>query len=97
MANTGSPGSAGSQFFIAHADSLHLDHSYTLFGRVVSGMDAVDSITQVERDATGRWGPKNRPIESVTMSRVWVAPPGTADAFAGSLEHASLAPTSPAP
>jgi len=89
MANTGSPDSAGSQFFIVHADSPLLDGQYTLFGRVVSGMGVVDAITRVETDSDGRWGPRSRPIESIEMTRIWVAPPGTADAFAGALEPAS--------
>jgi peptidyl-prolyl cis-trans isomerase B (cyclophilin B) len=91
MANRGGRDTGGSQFFIVHADSQHLDHDYSLFGRVVSGMDIVDRITEVERDAAGRWGPKNRPIESLEMSRVWVAPAGTAAAFAGALEDPALA------
>jgi cyclophilin family peptidyl-prolyl cis-trans isomerase len=36
----------GSQFFIAHGPQPHLDARYTVFGRVVSGMDVVDAITQ---------------------------------------------------
>lgn len=75
MANTGSPNSSGSQFFIVHNDSRHLDGKYTVFGRVVSGMDIVDAISQVQTDRTGRWGPPDRPIEAVQLSKVQVAPP----------------------
>lgn len=77
MANRGSPNTAGGQFFIVHADSQHLDHAYTLFGRVVDGLDVVDAIAATETDTTGRWGPKDRPIADVRMERVWVASPRT--------------------
>jgi peptidyl-prolyl cis-trans isomerase B (cyclophilin B) len=73
MANVGRPNSAGSQFFIVHAENApHLDAHYTAFGRVVSGMHIVDEIVEVERDEHGRWGPPNRPIENVVMQRVTV-------------------------
>ena len=96
MANRGSPNSGGSQFFIVHATSQRLDNQYTLFGRVVSGMGIVDRIAEVERDATGRWGPKDRPIEPIFLTRVWVTPAGTADSFAGALEDPPP-PASPQP
>ena len=41
----------GSQFFIAHSQA-HLDDTYTVFGRVVSGLGALDAIGQGERIAT---------------------------------------------
>lgn len=44
MARAGDPNSAGSQFFIMHADALYLDGDYAAFGRVLEGMDVVDSI-----------------------------------------------------
>jgi peptidyl-prolyl cis-trans isomerase B (cyclophilin B) len=99
MANTGAPDSGGSQFFIVHEDSQHLDGGYSLFGRVVAGLDVVDRIAAVERDAAGRWGPKDRPIEPVEIRRLWVAPAGTAAAFAGAHEGESEVPppASPAP
>jgi len=40
------PDTGGSQFFIAHSPQPHLDARYTVFGRVVAGMDVVDNITQ---------------------------------------------------
>lgn len=92
MANTGARDSQGSQFFIVHADSQHLDNDYSLFGRVVSGLEVVDRIAAVDRDSAGRWGPKDRPIESVQMGRVWVAPSGTAAALAETIEPADDQP-----
>lgn len=70
MGNTGRKNSAGSQFFIMHADGPSLDGSYTVIGRVRSGMEVVDAIVDVEIDEVGRWGPRDRPIENVVMTRV---------------------------
>ncbi len=50
MARAMNPNSAGSQFFIMHNDASHLDGQYAAFGRVVSGMDAVDEIAETETD-----------------------------------------------
>src|SRR5512135_2585306 len=51
MARAASPDSAGSQFFICVKDSPFLDRQYTVFGEVVSGMEAVDQIVSQPRDA----------------------------------------------
>ena len=48
MAREANPNSAGSQFFIVHKDSPHLDSKYTAFGNVEKGMDALDRIANVE-------------------------------------------------
>ena len=45
------PDSGGSQFFICVADARFLDNQYTVFGKVVSGMDVVDAIVSAPRDA----------------------------------------------
>ena len=51
MARTNEPNSANSQFFICFEPSTWLDGQYTVWGRVVSGMDAVDAIEQGEPPA----------------------------------------------
>ena len=64
MANAG-PNTNGSQFFIVTAEAAPwLDGKHTVFGRVTSGMDVVDRISQAERDAT------DRPREPVTIDRI---------------------------
>jgi cyclophilin family peptidyl-prolyl cis-trans isomerase len=50
MARTSDPNSAGSQFFIMHADSPNLDGQYSAFGQVVKGMDVVDKIATLPTD-----------------------------------------------
>ena len=44
MARTSAPDSANSQFFICFKDSSHLDRNYTVFGKVIEGMEFVDNI-----------------------------------------------------
>ncbi len=62
MANSG-PNTNGSQFFICHADA-GLPHSYTIIGKVTSGIDAVDSIAAGETDAG------DRPTEDCVINSV---------------------------
>ena len=50
MARAANPDSAGSQFFICVADSFFLDKQYTVFGEVVSGIEAADKIVKQPRD-----------------------------------------------
>ena len=54
MARSQSPNSAGSQFFIMHADAKHLDGQYAAFGKVTSGLDVVDAIAGVRTDRSDR-------------------------------------------
>ena len=51
MARSQNPDSGGSQFFICVADANFLDNQYTVFGKVVSGMEVVDAIVSAPRDA----------------------------------------------
>jgi cyclophilin family peptidyl-prolyl cis-trans isomerase len=51
MARSQDPDSAGSQFFIVLKDSNFLDGQYTVFGRVISGMEIVDKIASLKTDS----------------------------------------------
>ena len=66
MARSMMPDSAGSQFFIMHKTSPHLDGAYAAFGKVISGMEAVNSI------ATTPTGYADRPVTDQRMKRVTV-------------------------
>ena len=54
MARSAHPDSAGSQFFIMHQNSLHLDGQYAGFGKVVKGMEVVDEIANVKTDMSDK-------------------------------------------
>ena len=67
MARAHDPNSASSQFFIMHADAPHLDGSYAAFGKVVSGIEAVDEIASIPTDYS------DRPKIAVRMKKVYLA------------------------
>lgn len=50
MARAMHPDSAGSQFFIMHKNSPHLDGSYAAFGKIIEGMDVVNKIAETDTD-----------------------------------------------
>ena len=54
MARSMMPNSAGSQFFIMHETSPHLDGEYAAFGRITEGQDVVDEIAVVQTDYSDR-------------------------------------------
>ncbi len=66
MARSMNPDSAGSQFFIMHADAPHLDGQYAAFGKVVSGMDSVDEIAETDTDYM------DRPLEDIIIKEAYL-------------------------
>ena len=54
MARSMNPDSAGSQFFVMHKHSPHLDGSYAAFGKVIEGMEAVNRIAETRTDYSDR-------------------------------------------
>ena len=66
MARTMIPDSGGSQFFIMHETSPHLDGDYAGFGKVTEGMDVVNRIAETETDF------QDRPLKPQVMQEVTV-------------------------
>ena len=67
MARASAPDSAGSQFFIMHDDAPHLDGNYAAFGKVLSGMEAVDRIAETKTDIYN-----DRPVKKQVMKKVTI-------------------------
>ena len=68
MARSSDPNSAGSQFFVVVQDSNFLDKQYTVFGRVVSGMDVVDKIAALQ--TIGGSGPTSEQPVDIEQARI---------------------------
>ena len=66
MARAQHPDSAGSQFFVMHAEADYLDGQYAAFGKVIEGMETVDEIAKTKTD----WS--DRPYEEQKMKQVTV-------------------------
>ena len=66
MARAMHPDSAGSQFFIMHKTSPHLDGSYAAFGKIIEGMDIVNKIAETRTD----WNDK--PLEEQKIATITV-------------------------
>lgn len=64
MARAQHPDSAGSQFFIMHADAPHLDGQYAAFGKVIEGMDVVNEIAECDTDYS------DKPLDPQVMAKV---------------------------
>ena len=67
MARSSAPNSAGSQFFIMHEESPHLDGSYAAFGKVTEGLDVVDAIAEVRTDRRSDRPEKDQRMVKVTV------------------------------
>ena len=66
MARSSSPNSGGSQFFIMHETSPHLDGQYAAFGKVTSGIEVVDAIAKVKTNF------QDRPLEEQKIASITV-------------------------
>ena len=66
MARAMSPNSAGSQFFVMHKKSPHLDGQYAGFGKVIEGFDIVDKIANTKTDRS------DKPVEDIKIKKVTV-------------------------
>ncbi len=66
MARSMHPDSAGSQFFIMHKNSPHLNGAYAAFGKVIEGMEAVNHIAETATDYS------DRPLENQVMQSITV-------------------------
>lgn len=64
MANQGSPNTNGSQFFITYSRQPHLNGVYTVFGRLIDGLDTLDKI---EKTPVGK---KYRPVTDIIINEV---------------------------
>ena len=66
MARSMMPDSAGSQFFVMHKDSPHLDGQYAAFGRVIEGIEIIDKIAEAKTNRQDK-PKKDQKIEKVTV------------------------------
>ena len=66
MARSQSPNSAGSQFFLMHENSPHLDGQYAAFGKVTSGLEVIDAIASVKTNY------QDRPLEDQKIASITV-------------------------
>ena len=66
MARSQSPNSAGSQFFLMHQNSPHLDGQYAAFGKVTSGLEVIDAIAAVKTNF------QDRPLEEQKIASITV-------------------------
>lgn len=70
-ARTSDPNSAGSQFFLMHERSPHLDRQYSVFGQVVEGMDVVEKIVALPRDSRDNPHEENPAIMESVVVQTW--------------------------
>jgi len=70
-ARTSDPNSAGSQFFLMHGRSPHLDRQYTVYGQVIEGMDVVDAIANLPKDGRDNPLPGNEAVIEKATIETW--------------------------
>jgi peptidyl-prolyl cis-trans isomerase B (cyclophilin B) len=79
MANSGTPNSAGSQFFIMHGAAPFLDGKYTAFGHIIDGMTVLNEIAMTPVGANPMMGGEmSKPLEWTTLKTVKIMPKSTA-------------------
>ncbi len=71
MARAMHPDSAGSQFFIMHETSPHLDGAYAAFGKITEGLDVINKIANVDRDF------RDKPLDAQRITSITVDTAGT--------------------
>ena len=67
MARTMMPDTAGSQFFIMHKDSPHLDRQYAAFGKVIEGIEVVDQIANAPRNMMNNKPKADQRMKTITV------------------------------
>ena len=75
MARTMIPDTAGSQFFIMHKDSPHLDNQYAAFGKVIEGIEVVDEIARAPRNMMNDKPKVDHRMKTVTVETFGVEYP----------------------
>ena len=65
MANSG-PNTNGSQFFFTYGKHPHLNNVYTVFGRIIHGMETLDAMESVPSDA------KDRPLADIVLNKITI-------------------------
>ncbi|KAF8820305.1 hypothetical protein IE077_000523, partial [Cardiosporidium cionae] len=66
MANQGKVNTNGSQFFITYSRQPHLNGTFTVFGRLIDGLDTLE---KMEKEPTGK---KNRPLKDILIESVTI-------------------------
>ena len=90
MARSTSPDSASSQFFICHDNATSLDGQYAAFGKVIEGIETVDSIAKVEVEYDSYGREKSVPTEDVIIEYVKVLTEITTDTTAADTTEAVI-------
>ena len=90
MARSTSPDSASSQFFICHDNATSLDGQYAAFGKVIEGLDTVDSVAKVEVEYNSYGTEKSVPTEDVIIEYVKVLTEITTDTTAADTTEAVI-------
>jgi peptidylprolyl isomerase len=75
MARDEAPDTGNTEIFFPLQPRRYLDRNYTIFGRVIAGMDVADAIANAPRDQYGRHGPPDRPVPDVVIESLTIESP----------------------